>query len=216
MLFPDLSNQRSAVVDLNKEAQRWLAQQPAKSTNPLLDPATCQTFINDVHQRLNVDFSYGGWMEDRSTLWRGSYLDNDQRYIHLGVDFNVPAGTRVAIDRACTVLRIDNDYPDKYGWGTRVILQEPGAEAVLLFAHLDQKLNITIGDQLKAGIIFAKVGQPPYTGDWFPHLHVQMITADHYQKLLADDLRDLDGYAKNENMSELQQIFPNPVTVLRI
>jgi murein DD-endopeptidase MepM/ murein hydrolase activator NlpD len=216
MLFPELQNQRSILIDLNLEAERWLATRSAPIPNPLLDPKTCQQFVDDCHRRLGVDYSYGGWMEDRSTLWRGSYLDADQRYIHLGVDFNVPAGTKIAVERSCTVVRIDSDYPDKYGWGTRVIVHEPDAKFVMLFAHLDQKLEVKIGETLQPGSILAKVGKPPYNGDWFPHLHVQIVDLDHYHELLKNDLRDLDGYGHARDLELLKRIFPNPVTFLHI
>ena len=211
MLFPELIGKRSTLIDLNLEAKKWLASRSTESVNPLLDPTICQNFVVECHQKLGIDFSYGGWLEDRSTLWRGSYLDQKRKYIHLGVDFNVPAGTQVAIERAATVIRIDNDYPDQHGWGTRVIVQEPNSDVVLLFAHLDQELHIVVDDQLAAGSIIAKVGIPPYNGDWFPHLHVQVIDAKHYAKLLDNDLRDLDGYGRFEDIELLKQLFPDPM-----
>ena len=104
MLFPELIGKRSTLIDLNLEAKKWLASRSTESVNPLLDPTICQNFVVECHQKLGIDFSYGGWLEDRSTLWRGSYLDQKRKYIHLGVDFNVPAGTQVAIERAATVI----------------------------------------------------------------------------------------------------------------
>jgi len=216
MLFPNLKNKCSRYLNLDVEAQKWLAAHPSRDMNPLLDADTCQKFVEELNRGLGLDFSYGGYLEDRSTLWRGSYLDADERYIHLGVDFNVPAGTSVAVPRPCSVIRVDNDYPERHGWGTRVFLQEPGAEVVLLFAHLDQKIEVVVGDRLEAGSIPAKVGVPPYNGDWFPHLHVQVIEGRHYEKLLENDLRELDGYGRVQDIEVLKKNFRDPMGFLTI
>jgi murein DD-endopeptidase MepM/ murein hydrolase activator NlpD len=216
MLFPELYGKRSVSINLNLEAKAWMSLHSDRTSNPLLDPEACQAFVTACHRKYGVDFSYGGWLEDRSTLWQGSYLDQDQKYIHLGVDFNVPTGTRVTLDRAATVIRIDNDYPDKHGWGTRIIVQEPQADVVVLFAHLDQALNITVGDQLTAGSIIAKVGEPPFNGDWFPHLHTQIIKTFHYTELLKNDLRDLDGYGRAVDLEILKKQFSDPMRSLKL
>ncbi|MCR4312177.1 MAG: peptidoglycan DD-metalloendopeptidase family protein [Candidatus Uhrbacteria bacterium] len=210
-LFPELINKQSVVINLDTEAQAWLAKQPPTKLNPLLDPVVCQTLIDECHRKYDVDFSYGGWMENRSTLWRGTYLDDDQRYIHLGVDVNVPAGTTVVADEVCTVIRIDNDYPDKHGWGTRVITKQPHEDVVRVFAHLDQRLNVRLGDELKAGAVVGTIGLPPFNGDWFPHLHIQMIDTHHYDDLLKNNLRDLDGYGRIQNIEFLRKTFPDPL-----
>src|SRR3989339_1541746 len=77
MLFPELKEKRFGYVNMNEAAKAWFAKypEPIVSENPLLDPATCQAMMNEVHAELGIDVSYGGWLEDRSTLWRGSYLD---------------------------------------------------------------------------------------------------------------------------------------------
>lgn len=216
MLFPELKNKRSAEINLDREAQKWLATQPVGATNPLLNPAVCQDFIDSLHERLGVDFSYGGWLEDRSVLWRGSYLDEDQRYIHLGVDFNVPAATAVAVDHQYNILRIDSDYPEEYGWGTRVIMQEPGTKFVVVFAHLSPHLHVRVNEQLQPGAILGSVGVPPYNGGWFPHLHVQAIEENHYTELLKNNLRDLDGYGQIQDIEFLTKILPNPLQFISL
>ena len=216
MLFPELKNLYSSLINLDHEARKWLVEHPSNGTNPLLEPTICQAFIDACHRNLGVDFSYGGYLENRSTLWRGSYLDQDQRYIHLGVDFNVPAGTSVAINQPATIIRIDNDYPEEHGWGTRVVIQEPGTNVVMLYAHLDQQLNVAVGDKLETGSIIGRVGLPPYNGDWFPHLHVQVIDLNHYHALLENSLQDLDGYGRPEELDSLKKLFPDPMKFVSI
>lgn len=216
MLFPELDVTRFALVNLNDEAKEWLGQRSVAEVNPLLDPMVCQAFINDCHLRLGVDFSYGGWLEDRRVIWRGSYLDDDCRYIHLGVDFNVPAGTSIMSDKMYTVIRIDSDYPEEFGWGTRVFLQEPSADVIMIFAHLDPSPFLRVGIVIQPGDLLGSIGMAPSNGHWFSHLHVQVIDAEHYTKLLNNDLRDLDGYGRIEDIEALKGAFFDPMNYVSI
>lgn len=216
MLFPELDATRFALVNLNDEAKEWLKQRSVAEVNPLLNSTECQTMINECHWRLGVDFSYGGWLEDRGDFLWGSYLDEGRRYIHLGVDFNVPAGTRVTVDRTCTVIRIDDDYPEEHGWGMRVIVQESQSNVIIIFGHLDRQVSVRIDEILEPGTMIGSVGISPYNGGWFPHLHVQVIDANHYVELLNNDLRDLDGYGRIEDIDTLKSIFFDPMNYVSI
>lgn len=111
----------------------------------------------------------------------------------------------------CVVLRVDSDHPELHGWGTRVIVDVPGKPVVLIFAHLDPDIQIKVDDRLRAGSIFAKVGQPSHNGGWFSHLHLQASSKKHYRELLRDDLRDFDGYGHKRDLELLKQQFPNPM-----
>ena len=161
MLFPELKNKSFVVLNLDAEARKWCTENDIVVTaknNPLNDPTICQKMVDAVHQKSSKDFSYGGWMEDRSFLWKGSYLENEQKFIHLGVDFNVPVGTKVAADFGAEVVRIDSDYPEQGGWGTRIIVRHDSLPICMIYAHLDPSVMCKVGDILKPGDIFAKVG----------------------------------------------------------
>ncbi len=211
MLFPELSQKRCAQINLDAEAQLWFAEQRSGEGNPLLDPSVCRLFIDACHRKYAIDFSFGGWMESRKSLWHGSYLDDDERYIHLGVDYNVPEGTGISIHHTSTVIRIDNDFPETHGWGNRIIVHDEQRDVMLVFAHLDVPTGVHVGDILSPGTIFAHVGTTSQNGGWFPHLHVQIICADFYRHLLRNDLRDLDGYGHEKDLETLKINFPNPL-----
>ncbi len=79
MLFPALRGKNFGYIHLNTEARHWLCEQKyAEQLNPLLDPEICSRFIQDTHVKYGLDFSYGGWLEDRSDLWRGKRADADR------------------------------------------------------------------------------------------------------------------------------------------
>lgn len=211
MIFPELQNKSFAKVNLDAEAEKWLAEQGAVADNPLLDPLVCEAFVGECHKRLGIDFSYGGYLEDRSHIWRGSYLDKDRKYVHLGIDFNVPQGTAVASVRPSTVIRIDDDYPEPHGWGNRVIVEDAESGIILIYAHLERPDKLRVGESLSAGQVFAQVGNRAINGGWFPHLHVQAVGPEHYRALLENDLRQLDGYGKGEDIEALRLNYPDPI-----
>lgn len=226
LTFPELRGAHFGLLQLDtlaQEHQHFREKQThpffpasASRSNPLLDPQTCLTMIRDAHARLGIDFSYGGWFEDRRTLWKDSYLENGQNWIHLGVDFNVPVCTMIAATWEGTVEHIDDDTPDIGGWGPRVIVRLKDAPNIILFfAHLGTVCCHKY-DNLKPGDIFATVGAPPNNGMWFPHLHVQAIDLNHYKRDWLALVHSLDGYTNRFSASGAAKIFPDPMRYVRL
>jgi murein DD-endopeptidase MepM/ murein hydrolase activator NlpD len=220
-LFPGCSaNVRE--VDLDKLAQEFFITNgvpPEGAESPFLDPVFCQNRIDELHRALGTDWSFGGYFEDRSSLWHGSYMKEDQRFIHLGVDFNLPTGTVVASPVNGVVVVVDDDFDISGGWGPRVIIQpqtgRPEVDsAVLLFAHL-RNVQVQPGQQVTAGMQIAEIGEAPFNGNWYPHLHLQAIDSEHFKGLIQSDLSNLDGYAPAGDMTELKRRFPDPVAIVR-
>lgn len=210
---------RTQIVPINLDdvARAALARRGIglNDPNPFLDPVACDALIQEAHEDLKAHISYGGWMEDRSTLWRGSYLDKDELYLHLGIDVNVPAYTRVEADWPCEVLRIDCDTPEEHGWGTRVIVRPFDTDVVLLYAHLAPNPEVSVGEHISLTTL-GMVGGPEDNGGWYTHVHVQAIRADYYEELLRDDLRALDGYGKVSDKDRLEKLFPDPTPWIKI
>jgi murein DD-endopeptidase MepM/ murein hydrolase activator NlpD len=217
MIFPDLAKDRFGYINLNLEAIEWFQENnlDPKENNPFLDPKKCGALVAKLHKKFGVQHSYGGWLEDRSTLWRGSYLDQTERYYHLGVDFNVQAGTRVAACQDGYLMRTDSDSPEEYGWGSRVIMLLKDSPYYLVYAHLDKPL-LQKSNVIKAGDILGVVGVSVNNGGWFPHLHVQAISLARYRRLLEDDFRGLDGYGHKPDISELALDYPDPMNFVSI
>lgn len=214
MIFPTLQNKKFDHLNLNAEAVLWIAEKNFShhDTNPLLDPVICQSMVADTHQKYSIDFSYGGWLEDRSFLWRGSYLEDSSAFIHLGVDLNVPAGTAVALDFTGTVVAIMNDYPLDGGWGTAVIVKHATEPLYFIYAHLGEDVLCGVGDTIQTNQIFASVGEAPFNGNWFPHVHVQCIDAEHYESLSEHEIFTvLDGYGVSDELHINTNRFPNPM-----
>lgn len=213
MLFPSLKNKIFGYVNHNLEAQEWMLKNPTTAEkNPLLNPVVCEKMVNDIHKKYSLDFSYGGWMEDRSFLWKDSYLQESGNFTHLGVDVNVPPGTEVSADFDAVVVKVDSDYPEEGGWGTRVILKHAVSSVYMIYAHLDPKVECKVGDTITRGQIFAKVGKAPHNGNWFPHLHLQTISAEYFDELEESNSWDeLDGYGFADEIGLNAKRFRDPM-----
>jgi murein DD-endopeptidase MepM/ murein hydrolase activator NlpD len=215
-MFPELQGSKYCYVNLEDEAVRWSSEHPelfAGVGNPLLDPGICQRMMDEVHARFGVVWSYGGYLEDRSRLWRGSYLEATGSFLHLGVDCTVPQGTSVAADFPAKVILADHDPDRDGGWGTRVLLASEGP--VFIYAHL-QGVGVRPGQELEPGAVFAEVGGPPDNGNWHPHLHVQAIRAGLFHEILLERFQELDGYGHPDASAILRQDFPDPRPYLRL
>jgi murein DD-endopeptidase MepM/ murein hydrolase activator NlpD len=223
MIFPTLSGRVSGYVNLNLYARGWLKRNGYSGAHseigypvvcPLLDPVACQDMVLECHAKLGLDFSYGGWLEDRSILWKGSYLKDDNKYIHLGLDVNAPAGTPVALDMPGRLALVDNDHPLAQGWGTRVMVKLDDAPIVLIYAHL-ANVKYEVGEALKRGDIFAEVGSSDWNGIWYTHTHVQAMTLAAYGHFLHQPL-ELDGYGREEDIHRLARWFPDPMQFIEL
>lgn len=226
MLFPTLAGRKFAEVDLDREAEPWIEkyqrEHGASPCSPLLDPALCAQFIGELHREKGVDWSYGGYLENRSRLWRGSYLEKSGAFIHLGVDFNVPQGTPFSTEYDASVVLVDDDGDMDGGWGQRMFLKpflpvgkEDVVSVVLIFAHL-QNVRVRPGCAVQAGTVLGEVGGPPQNGNWAPHLHIQALRYDAFARILTEDFDNLDGYGQPDKLAELAVLFPNPLGLLQL
>jgi murein DD-endopeptidase MepM/ murein hydrolase activator NlpD len=217
MIFPTLKGQPHAEVNLNDLAKKWLAENypAAPASNPLIDPKVCQQMVDEFHAARGLAFSYGGYLEDRSTVWADSYLTPKNAFLHLAVDFNAPIGTEVAVDQAAEVVFTADDSPLIGGWGSHVMFKLQDNPMYMLYAHLDSKITCSRGDKLAAGSVFATVGAPAVNGHWYSHVHVQALTSETFARY-EHDIDALDGYASIAQKDSLRAQFPDPLAYVAL
>lgn len=215
--FPSLAGRRGARVQLDAAYRRWrhtqLPRPVPEGQNPYLDPIIAGKILEEIHRSEGVEWSFGGYLEDRRHLLAGSYLDATGHFIHLGVDVHVPEGTPLVCAVPAKVLLVDDDQDPDGGWGPRVFLRRLLAQdddLVGIFAHLGAT-RCRPGDELAPSDVFADVGGPPGNGNWHPHLHLQLLHLRTFEKLVRGGLHGLDGYGPPAKKRELAALFPDPL-----
>lgn len=210
--------QKHGPVSLEQLAQVRREQFPREwaEKSPFLDPGWCAQQLAAEHKRLGIDYSSGGYLENRSCVWSGSYLARDERFIHLGIDVNVPAGTLICADNEGHVVAVDTDCPEEYGWGTRVIVRLANEPVYLVYGHLAARGIIDKNERVQPGSVLGVVGDATCNGGWYPHVHVQAMTEATYHFHLVDALRNLDGYGRMSEQAMLAQQYPNPSSYIRL
>ena len=184
--------------------------------SPFLVPARKERLSARVKKILSADILYGGYLEDRSFLWRGSYME-PSKFLHLGLDFVAPAGTMVCIDQLARLVQVYQDPPgDTEGWGTRLLFQlikEPRIH--LVYGHLrPNALLHNVEDYFQPGQHIGDLGDPTENGGWSAHLHVQAIRGSIEEFL--DDPAALDGYGELDQLEALAYRFPDPLQWLKL
>lgn len=196
---------------------RALPLTPVIGRNPLTDPIFCQAWVEHLTrsqtQVVDAQYSYGGYLEDRTEMWRGTYLEQAMKppFIHLGVDINVRPMTEVFCPVGGEVVQRLDDKDLNGGWGGACVIRTTQKKYVI-FAHLDLDDKIQPGrawddgDGLssnRAPTFIGYVAGTSRNGGWYPHLHLQGMTH-------RTDLRKIDGYGKTEDAKK----FPNPLKLL--
>lgn len=220
LFIPSFADRRVAELNLDVEARRACAVSQQLNPRSFADAGLCLRFIEDLHKGLGIDASFGGYLEDRSFLWQGTYLEDSGYALHLGIDFNVPDGTPVVVPFEGVVLRCDDDTPEMWGWGPRIFIEtlenttsEARERYVYVFGHLTD-IQVQPNQRIYPATTIAMVGAPPTNGNWFPHLHVQKMRGEIYDHNLTIGMEKLDGYGASADREQLRKDFPSPFSFL--
>lgn len=209
-IFPDLEGAPWGYVNFNAQAKRDF---PPPAKNPLLDAAFSEVWKDNIRREMGVDFLYGGYLEDRSDLWRGHY-HTPGHMRHLGIDLYVPVGTRV-IAPCFGVVTLSRPDPDQHGgWGGMLHIHmdwpHQGASHLIL-GHLAHQGLPALGQRVTPGQVVGLLGESSENGGWSPHLHVQLYNDDVAQAY-AGRLHEIDGYGPNDQT--VRPDMPDPTSLI--
>jgi len=213
VLTHDLRQEPLVVLDLSV-GSRMLGADPADLETPRLTETIAKA-MRDAGAVVGV----GRYDEPRAIYTTGAFAAGgsptaERRTVHLGIDLSVAPGSPVHAPLDGTVHTVaDNDAPKDYG--PLVILRHEissGEEFFTLYGHLDRDsvAGLEPGTAIRAGQPFAAVGAPPSNGDWWPHVHVQIIL-----DLLGLD-EDFPGVAAPGRRSLWTGLSPDPNLILGI
>jgi 4-aminobutyrate aminotransferase-like enzyme/Ser/Thr protein kinase RdoA (MazF antagonist) len=209
----DLREGNCTVVDLSV-GSTFLGADPANSVEWAITPR-----ITSLLARNSTKVAIGRYNEARSVyssplFQSGSNPADERRTIHLGIDLFVASGTSVFSPFDAVVhATSDNATPQDYG--PVVVLRhqpEAGVEFFTLYGHLSRESlkSLQIGQHIKGGHEFARVGTVEENGGWTPHLHLQIILD------LLDLHTDFPGVACASQRDVFTGLSPDPNLILGI
>ena len=101
------------------------------------------------------------------------------------------------------------------GWGGWFVLRADtprcGA-SYLLFGHLAHRGLPRQGERLTEGSLAGVIGAPDENGGWYPHLHLQALSAAAWDAVQHAPDTLLDGYACAA--ANLDRLFPDPAPLV--
>jgi len=191
LLFPELKDRSWGYVNFNEEAL-------AIEDDPkILDPEESGHWVEKLHKSRKIDYSYGGYFEDRAFLMRGHYQKPGETW-HFGIDYTVPVGAPVYLPWDADLMFMTHDPDQHGGWGGKMIFRLRNNHFAI-FAHLAK--SDAGREDCRKGDFVGSIGDISCNGGWFPHLHLQIV-APHL------DPNVVDGYGRLYD--GVEKDFPRP------
>tara|TARA_B100001248_G_scaffold103616_2_gene77211 strand:- start:2351 stop:5380 length:3030 start_codon:yes stop_codon:yes gene_type:complete len=205
-LLPEIKKSKFYNLDLSV-GSKWLGNK-----SEIEDLDLFQFKISKLQKKIPDSIISGGYLEPRSIYTSNTYEKNgengeENRTIHLGLDFWVPPGTKVCSVFDGEIVAAVNDKGNKEYGGLVIIKHKvEDFEFFSLYGHntVDSVLKNKIGSKVKRGKEIAVVANYPENGNWAPHLHFQIMHT------MLDFKVDFPGvcFSKQENV--WKDICPNP------
>ena len=180
-------------------------------------PEGIQSYITKYLDANKAKVAYGGYLEQRSIYQRSSYFKrenlDEERNIHLGLDFWVDANTSVHAPLDGEVHSFNNNI--NFGdYGPTIILQHclEGVSFYTLYGHLslDALVGIEVGQKITKGQEIATLGDELINGNYAPHLHFQII------KAVKGFKGDYPGVSSKKDLEFYKANCPDPNFLLDI
>ena len=178
---------------------------------------TLQNYINDYLKKNKASIAFGGYLEQRNIYTRSSHFRsstlNDQRNIHLGIDFWTNVGTKVLvpIDGRVHSFKNNSEFGD---YGPTIILEHhiDHFSFFTLYGHLslDSIISLEQGKVLRVGECVGKIGGPEVNGDYPPHLHFQVILD------MESYSGDYPGVSSKKNLDKFKLNCPDPNLLIKL
>jgi murein DD-endopeptidase MepM/ murein hydrolase activator NlpD len=160
----------------------FTAANTALTDTVLADTTLFTTYINSLLQQAGARYGIGGYGEHRTIYSRSTVFDaadkQEPRRLHLGTDIWGPPHTRVMAPLD-GIVHSFGFHPALGNYGAVIILshQLDGIGFFTLYGHLSLGAikNLSEGQRIEKGDVFAEFGIPQENGWWPPHLHFQVM-----------------------------------------
>ncbi|TVZ52405.1 aminotransferase class III-fold pyridoxal phosphate-dependent enzyme [Dokdonia sp. Hel_I_53] len=174
--------------------------------------------INQLQKKVPSKIIAGGYLEPRPLYTDDSFdteadFGKQNRSVHLGVDFWLPAETPVhtIFDGEVVTSTFQKQHKN---YGGLIILKHNEDNLIFytLYGHLSKKSSaaLTKGDLLSKGDCVGYLGSPEENGSWAPHLHFQV------QLSLLNFIDDFPGVAFHHEIKSWKSLCPDPMILFGI
>ena len=204
-LFPSIKKNVLEKIDLSvstKFIEPW----------ELSDLEVFQYKIEKLQQKSPNKILAGGYLEPRAIYTTDKYgksgnSGNENRTIHIGLDFWLPPKTPVHAIFDGEVVIATNDAGEKE-YGGLVVLKHKtkNFNFFTLYGHNSVKsaTKHSVGDKIKKGDKISELGNYPENGNWPPHLHFQIMLS------MLDYKIDFPGVMYFNQIEVWKEICPDP------
>ena len=181
------------------------------------DAAELDRRVQRVLAEHGATIGAGGYNEARLIYnWLNEPRAAEPRTIHIGLDLSLAAGSPLYAPLDGVVHGFEN--ADSYhDYGPVIVLRHRTGgtdpiEFFTLYGHLtrDSLTRLTIGKKIAKGTEFARVGSAPTNGNWWAHVHVQLITD------MLDVPCNVNGAVRASQRTVWHSICPDPNVLLHI
>lgn len=180
-----------------------------ENNSPLLE------YIDKYHPEIldqhlpNTHWGIGRYLEDRKKFHE--ILDNtsmieEGRFFHTGIDINVPVKTAVHAPLSGQV--VISEYEEEIGhYGGKVVLKHNinDQNIYTLYGHLNKDKLPKLEATIKQSESFAEIGDYNSNGNYFHHLHFQVITQEGFEQKWYNK-----GYCTLQDIPKLKDLCPDP------
>ena len=180
------------------------------------NPDVCQEYIDKVVNYNSEKIAYGGYLERRNLYKKSPGFvgkGDEERNIHLGIDFWANTGTKVIAPLEGVVHSFKNNAASGDYGPTIILRHEFQAEQFYtLYGHLsiESLHGLYKKKEFNAGDVIATLGETEINVNYAPHLHFQII------KDLGDHSGDYPGVCSQKNLTRYQKNCPDPNLLLKI
>jgi 4-aminobutyrate aminotransferase-like enzyme/Ser/Thr protein kinase RdoA (MazF antagonist) len=211
-LFPTVHKNKIHLLDLSVSS-KWIGHREEYN-----DPDFFQYRMIKLRAQNPDKIIAGGYLEPRPVYDSSSYhkignKGKENRTIHLGIDFWLPAETAVhALFDGQVIMALNNTGDKQYGG--LIVLKHNIEDLVFytLYGHLsiESALKKKAGTLVKKGEPIALLGNYPENVNWATHLHFQIMLT------IFDFKDDFPGVAYYDQINIWKSVCPDPNLLFKL
>lgn len=207
----DLRSVRAAQFDLSVGSALLAGDERENAAGPLTERLFAQ--LHNARASIGIN----GYDEARvfytSAAFAGPTPLSETRTIHMAIDLTLPAGAALYAPLAGVVHGFV-DATDRLDYGPVIVLRHMAGDTPFytLYGHLSREslAGLRVGAPVARGERIAWIGAAPINGDWWPHVHFQIITD------MLDIACNFNGSALASQREVWRSISPDPNLILGI